>query len=77
VDEVMRICNQHWDRSSGQAFFPGGSGDTELLTVLLDAGWRPAWIQASYYFAIRQPDGQDGLTYIEGDLEPGVQKPLV
>jgi hypothetical protein len=76
VDEVMRICKSHYGSSSGEALFPGGSGDEDLFSILLDAGRTPAWIQAGYYFAIRQPDSRDGLTYIEGDLERGVQEPI-
>ena len=55
VDKVIEICKRRWGVSSNDAFFPGGSGDQELLSILLDAGWRPVWIEASYYFAIRQP----------------------
>jgi hypothetical protein len=76
VDEVMRICKGHFGASSEEAFFPGGCGDQELLPILLDAGWNPAWTQASYFFAIRQPDSREGLTYIEGDLARGIQKPI-
>ena len=63
----------HFGSSSADAFFPGGSGDTEILSVLQDAGWHPVWIEAYYFFAIRQPDGKDGLTYIEGDIAKGIQ----
>lgn len=74
VDRVIEICKSHFGRSSGDAFFPGGSGDVELLSVLCDAGWHPVWIEAHYFFAIRQPDRADGLTYIEGDIQKGIQK---
>lgn len=26
VDDVIDTCNDHFDKSSGDAFFPGGSG---------------------------------------------------
>ena len=76
VDEVMRICKAHFGSSSEEAFFPGGSGDVELLSILEEAGWRPVWTKAYYYFTIRQPDGKEGLTYIEGDLARGIRKPI-
>lgn len=75
VDDVIAICKARWGRSSGEAFFPGGSGDVELLSILLDAGWRPVWIEAHYYFAIRDPQG-DGLSYTEGDIDRGINKRL-
>jgi hypothetical protein len=74
VEKVIEICLRRWGKSAGDAFFPGGSGDEELLSILVDAGWRPAWVQAYYYFAIRQPEGDDGLTYVEGDIQRGVQR---
>lgn len=117
VEQVIEICLRHFGKSSGDAFFPGGSGDVELLSILTEAGWRTVWVQASYYFAARQPrdvcsichepievddapasqwvhshadkdvscgcgDGSvatpqsgDGLTYVEGDIYRGVQRP--
>lgn len=42
VDEVMRICKSHYGSSSGEAFFPGGSGDEDLFSILLDASMTPA-----------------------------------
>lgn len=118
VDEVIDICAKYFGKSSGDAFFPGGTGDVELLPVLLEAGWKRVWVQASYYFAVRQPqavclvcrekiesdhrhgwihshadkdhycgtgDGATavpdtstgGLTYVEGDIYRGVQRPVV
>ena len=80
VDKVIEICFKHFDKSSGEAFFPGGSGDVEILSVLLDAGWKPAWIEASYYFGIYEPggypDSAKGLHYVEGDIYRGKGKPL-
>ena len=80
VDDVIRICKSHFGKSSGEAFFPGGSGDEEVLSILLDAGWRPAWVEASYYFGIYEPDGwpdsNKALHYVEGDIYRGRGKPL-
>lgn len=76
VDDVLRICNSHFDKSSGDAFFPGGSGDTEVLEVLIESGWHPVWVQAWYYWGILQPDRKEGLHYVEGDIYRGVGKPL-
>jgi hypothetical protein len=80
VDEVIAICLKHFGKSSGPAFFPGGSGDEELLSLLTDAGWRPAWVRASYYFGIYEPDGfpdkDKALHYVEGDIYRGKGRPL-
>jgi hypothetical protein len=76
VDDVIAICLKYFGKSSGEAFFPGGSGDEEPLLLLIDAGWSPAWVRADYYFGIRQPDGQDALHYVEGDIYRGQGKPL-
>ena len=58
----------------GQAFFPNGA-DRDLLGTLSDAGWNPVWVRAGYYFAIRQPDGEAALTFVEGDIYTGLQRP--
>lgn len=76
VDQVIEVCYRHFGKSSGDAFYPGGSGDVELLSVLQDTGWNPLWVNAYYYFCVRQPDGKDAFTYIEGDIVRGVQKPM-
>ena len=71
VEDVIRICNEHWTISSGDAFCPNG-GDEDLLgTLTLDAeGWETVWVEADYYFAIRDIEG-GVLTYVEGDLYRG------
>lgn len=123
VEKVIEICERRWGKSAGDAFFPGGCGDVELLSILMSAGWRTVWVKAHYYFSIRQPadvcencheaietvplfdnplvasqwvhshanrdvycgcgDGSmacpqsgDGLTYVEGDIYRGIQKPM-
>jgi hypothetical protein len=79
VDDVIRICKSYFGKSSGEAFYPGG-GDEDLLGTLCDAGWRPAWIRAEYYFGIYEPggypDSSKGLHYVEGDIYRGKGKPL-
>lgn len=75
VEDVIAILNEYFEPSSGDAFFPGG-GDEEVLSTLMQTpGWTFPWIQASYYFAARDANG-DGLTYVEGDVSRGVQRPL-
>jgi hypothetical protein len=74
VDELIRTCNEHFAPSVGDAFFPGG-GDRNLLGTLCDAGWSPVWVQADYYFAAKDTAGS-GITYVEGDIYWGVQRPF-
>lgn len=70
VAGVIEICNEHFEPSSGEAFFPGGA-DRDLLGTLMDrGGWSTVWVEAHYYFAIRDANG-DVLSYIEGDIERG------
>lgn len=44
--------------------------------TLSDAGWRPVWIHADYYFAMREPEGSGVITYTEGDVDRGHQRRL-
>lgn len=74
VEDVIRILNEYDSPSSGDAFFGGSGGDRQLLDALLDAGWRPVWVEAEYYFAVKEPHSDAGLTYIEGDVERGIQE---
>jgi hypothetical protein len=77
VDDVIRICNHHFDPSAGEAFFPGG-GDRDMLgTLTMDNphGWHTVWVRADYYFAIRDHNG-DSFTYTEGDISRGHHRPL-
>ena len=76
VDQVIEICYRRFGKSSGDAFFPSGSGDTEILSVLSDNGWQPVWVRAYYYFCVRQPDGKAAFTFVEGDIFRGIQKPM-
>jgi len=75
VQAVIDALNDYYPPSSGVAFFPGGA-DRDLLGTLTDAGWHVVWAQANYYYALRQPDGGAGFTFIEGDLLEGVERPL-
>src|SRR5205809_196464 len=64
------------DTSAGDAFFAGSGGDGSAYSSLDKAGWSTAWWEAGYYWAMRAPDGRSGITYVEGDIYDGVQKPL-
>lgn len=57
------------------AFFAGSGGDGSVMCSLIDAGWSHVWTEASYYWAMRAPDGSV-ITYIEGDIFEGNQRPL-
>jgi len=74
VAEVVEILNEHFEPSSGVAFFGGSGGDNQLLDALHwdnDASpWRLVRYDATYYWCIEDPNG-DQLTYIEGDIDLG------
>jgi hypothetical protein len=77
AQEVITILGGKHPDSSGDAFFGGSGGDGSVYESLMAAGWSVAWWEAGYYWAARQPDGHDGITYVEGDIMRGVQKPIV
>lgn len=70
ADDVIRICPPIRETSSGDGFFEGSGGDQQVDEALREAGWTPIWWNASYYWAMRAPDGSE-ITYIEGDLYRG------
>lgn len=68
VAAVIRICKSFFGKSSGDAFFPGGSGDVELMEPLLEhGGWRVTWQAAPYHFKMTDQNGAR-LEYVEGDI---------
>ncbi|MBT0774170.1 hypothetical protein KIH74_34815 [Kineosporia sp. J2-2] len=56
---------------AGDGFFAGSGGDGTVMESLTKAGWSIDWIRASYYWAMRCPDGREAITYVEGDIYPG------
>jgi hypothetical protein len=72
--DVLRIFsagrNPYGPGHSAGPFFAGSGGDKTLRAALSAAGWSLAWSKASYYYAMRAPDGST-ITYVEGDLYPG------
>lgn len=73
VDEVIDTLNDHFEKSSGDAFFGGSGGDRQLYETLMAAGWTIVWSEAVYYFAAKDTAG-NVLTYVEGDVYRGDQK---
>ncbi len=72
ADDVIRILGGSAAASSGDAFFAGSGGDGTVEGALDEAGWTHVWREASYYWAMRAPNG-DGVTYVEGDVYRGIQ----
>lgn len=68
VGDVIRILNECYAPSSGEAFFPGGA-DRDLLGVLIGErdDWSLAWAEADYYYIVSDSNG-DRLEYCEGDV---------
>lgn len=74
VDAVIAILNQHFEPSSGEAFFGGSGGDTQVIDVLSDSpNWSIVWADANYHFAAADAAG-NVLTYVEGDVYRGDQR---
>jgi hypothetical protein len=69
AQELVVICNEHFDKSAGDAFFPNGA-DRDLLGTLMESGWRTRWVQADYYFEAEDRDG-NAITFVEGDIYLG------
>jgi hypothetical protein len=74
ADDVIRILGTS-DAQDGaaQAFFAGSGGDGTVRESLYAAGWTNVWIEASYYWAMRAPDGSV-VTYVEGDIYRGSRR---
>ena len=74
VEDVITILNDHFQPSSGAAFFGGSGGDRQLLDVLHwdrePHSWKLVRYDAPYYWCIADKDGAQ-LTYVEGDLYRG------
>src|SRR3546814_14360817 len=68
VEDVITILNEHFNPSSGAAFFGGSGGDTQLLDKLYwdraDSTWRVVRYDAPYYWCLADPNG-DLLTRLE------------
>jgi hypothetical protein len=71
VDALIAILNEHYQPSCGEAFFPDGA-DRDLRTTLVECGWRVRWSRADYWYAICEPEGNNGITFTEGDIDRGV-----
>lgn len=77
ADEVLAILsaerNPYRDpaMASGDGFFAGGGGDSTPIDSLREAGWTVIWYEAPYHYALRAPDGESSITYVEGDVYRG------
>lgn len=72
ADDVIRILSPG---GVADGFFAGGGGDGSVESSLSVAGWEHLWRRAEYYWAMRAPNG-DVITYVEGDVYRGYQKPI-
>lgn len=68
--EVLAVCPQIEDVSSGDGFCASGSGSDFMDALCGDGRWRIVWADADYHWAAIAPNG-DRLTYCEGDLYDG------
>lgn len=79
ADDVLRILSRervpdgHSKLVAGDGFFAGSGGDDTVEDALTDAGWTLVWSEASYYYAMKGPDGSV-ITYVEGDIYRGDRK---
>ena len=80
ADDVLAILSRErnpyrdHDMVSGDGFFAGGGGDATPADPLYEAGWTTIWFEAPYYWALRSPDGESAITYVEGDVYRGDRK---
>lgn len=75
AEDVITVLGGRMEASSGDAFFAGGGGDESVAGALAWAGWSDVWYEADYHWCMRAPDGSL-ITYAEGDVFRGNQKPL-
>lgn len=76
MDPVYEALTQYQSVPSHHAFFAGGGGDATLYDALVEAGWRPMWSEAWYFYGMRHPVTNSELHYVEGDVYPGAGRPL-
>ena len=50
------------------AFWSGANAGRSLDGLLMAAGWRYEWAEASYFWQMRHPESGDVIAYIEGDV---------
>ncbi|MFK0231200.1 hypothetical protein ACIQUL_36150 [Streptomyces sp. NPDC090303] len=78
ADDVLRILahennpDQAYPRANrpDEGFFAGSGGGDCVNEALEEAGWSYVWARASYWWAMKAPDGSV-ITYIEGDIYRG------
>ncbi|MFI1528616.1 hypothetical protein [Streptomyces griseus] len=70
ADDVLRILPVVPGVSAGDGFYELSGSDPSVWDSLRKAGWVQIWAVASYYYAMRAPDGSV-ITYIEGDVYRG------
>lgn len=75
AEDVLPTLPPDYGDGGVDGYFGGSGGDDSVYAALTDAGWSIAWFKASYYYALTAPDGQSGITYVEGDIYRGVQAP--
>ncbi|MFD7247977.1 hypothetical protein ACFV6Y_39280 [Streptomyces massasporeus] len=74
VDDVIRILKEHYEPSSGEAFFPGGADRSLWGTLMWDRDdWSIVWSEADYFFAAQDSEG-NGFTFCEGDVYRGTKR---
>lgn len=67
VDDLIRILNEHFDPSSGEAFFPDGADEDMCGTLLETPGWSMVRVHAAYHFVAQDVEGRR-IEFVEGDV---------
>lgn len=66
--ELIDVMKSAFGVSSGDAFFGGSGGDTQLCEPLMDSPhWRVEFIEGDYHWTATASDGSR-IEYTEGDL---------
>jgi hypothetical protein len=74
-DKLRDILHPEGTRPKDMAFFAGSGGDKSLWWALVDVGWQNVWFEEEYYYALKHPATGEVLTYVEGDIYRGDQRP--
>jgi len=64
---VKLVLDTFEQKSSGDAFFPGGADDT-LADAIMDAGWSVDFEEGDFLWTGVHPDSGAVIHYVEGDL---------
>lgn len=75
VVAILKEYDPQRDGISGDAFSSSANDGGSLAEDLAPAGWWMDWSESDCYYVLRHESTGETLTYIEGDVSAGDQRP--